>query len=51
MKKNNAWNIRCFVDESFVPANQRMYYIIDCWIFGWLVTEKTNAVIDICLFH
>ena len=22
-KKNNAWDIRCLVDESFVPANQR----------------------------
>ena len=23
MKKNNAWNIRRLVDESFVPASQR----------------------------
>ena len=22
-KKNNAWNIRCLVDESFVPSTQR----------------------------
>ena len=22
-KKNNAWNIRCLVDESFVPVNQQ----------------------------
>ena len=22
-KKNNAWNIRCLVDESFVTANQQ----------------------------
>jgi hypothetical protein len=22
MKENNAWNIRCLVDESFVPATQ-----------------------------
>ena len=24
MKKNNTWNIWCLVDESFVPANQRI---------------------------
>ena len=24
MKKNNTWNIRCLVDESFVPATQRI---------------------------
>ena len=23
-EKNNTWNIRHFVDESFVPANQRI---------------------------
>ena len=23
MKKNNAWNIRCLVNESFVPASHR----------------------------
>ena len=24
MKKNNAWNIRRLVDESFVPSTQRI---------------------------
>ena len=24
MKKNNTWNIRRLVDESFVPATQRI---------------------------
>ena len=24
MKKNNAWNIRRLVDESFVPATKRI---------------------------
>ena len=27
--KNNAWNIRRLVDESFVPANQRIILKID----------------------
>ena len=26
-EKNNAWNIRCLVDESFVPATQRIILI------------------------
>ena len=30
-KKNNAWNIRRLVNESFVPATQRPTYCIeDC---------------------
>ena len=23
-KNNNTWNIRCLVDESFIPATQRI---------------------------
>jgi hypothetical protein len=34
MKKKNTWNIRCLVDESFVPATQQhsdpAYHIEDC---------------------
>ena len=29
VKKNNTWNIRHLVDESFVPANQRIILKID----------------------
>ena len=36
LKKNNDWNIRRLVDESFVPANQQTsklaYYIVDCTV-------------------
>ena len=35
MKKNNAWNIRRLVDESFVPSTQR----IILKIFGFLVSS------------
>ena len=31
-KKNNAWNIRRLVDNSFVPANQRIIFKIDRFI-------------------
>ena len=37
-EKNNSWNIRRMVNESFVPATQQTskpaYYIVDCWISG-----------------
>ena len=42
IKKNNAWNIRRLVDESFIPANQRtrvLYCRLSdlylCWQSGW----------------
>ena len=38
-KKNNAWNIRCLFDESFVPTthwpSDPVYYIDDCQISKW----------------
>ena len=30
-KKNNAWNIRRLVNESFVPANQRTSVLYCRW--------------------
>ena len=35
-EKNNAWNIKPLVNESFVQATQRpsVSYIEDCRIFG-----------------
>ena len=39
MKKNDTWNIRLLVDESFVPSAHRpsktVYYIVDWRIFRW----------------
>ena len=29
MKKNNTWNIRHLVDESFIPVTQRIIWKID----------------------
>ena len=44
-KKNNPWNIRRLVDESFVPANQRtsvLYWrLSDFWCSNTYAAEKT----------
>ena len=43
MKKNNAWNIRRLVVESFVPASQR----IEDW---WILTFQDIVVSERRLF-
>ena len=43
MKKNNAWNIRCLVDESNQPS-VLMYYIEDCRICSSLEGFKLNHI-------
>ena len=37
MKKNNSWNIRHLVDESFVPVTQYIILKIVGFIFGFCV--------------
>ena len=39
-KKDNAWNIRCMVNESIVPANQRTD-VLYCRL--WDLTTTTTA--------
>ena len=44
-KKNNTWNIRHLVDESFVPANQRIILkIVGFLVFSYHVSiiQKQN---------
>ena len=44
MKKNNAWNIRRLVDESFVPATQH----IILKIVRFLVNSWGNLDVNYC---
>ena len=43
-KKNNTWNIRCLVDELFIPVTQQpsdlAYHIEDCRILGQSLLSK-----------
>ena len=42
MKKNNAWNIKHLVDESFVPSTQQASVHIILKIVGFL--QKDHAI-------
>ena len=49
-KKNNTWNLRCLVDESFVPANQQtiVLYCKSTWTL--LIMQNTHiANLKVCL--
>ena len=48
-KKNNAWNIRRLVDESFIPSTHRLSVIEDCRnsTFGPLPTVFAKTNLDI----
>ena len=35
-EKNNAWNIRCLVDELFIPSTQR------AWVKYWRLSDSTT---------
>ena len=41
--KNNTWNIKRLVDESFVQSNQRITYIEDCRICIPNISYYINA--------
>ena len=49
MKKNNAWNIRCLVDESFVPATQQTSVLYCRLLNFWRVAACLPASPTACL--
>ena len=50
MKKNNAWNIRRFVDESFVPSTQRASVLYWRLTDFWPITDQSNNCVRIAYF-
>ena len=51
MKKNSTWNIRRMVDESFVPANQRIILKIDGFLFTLVVFYVNSSCHQQQLLH
>ena len=45
-EKNNAFNIRCFVSESFPATSKPAYYIVDFWILNELVSLSTLKMLN-----
>ena len=50
--KNNTWNIRCLVDESFVPSpSEPAYYIVDCRISSFYISSNSKFITFHLNFH
>ena len=45
-KKNNTWNIRRLVDESFVPATQRIILKIVEFLVSTIFNKQTTSFLS-----
>ena len=55
-KKNNTWNIRCLVDDSFVPSSKQTSVLYcrltdfwedrESWVIPWCARLKTVCISD-----